>query len=65
MFVFFFFMNKNLLDFFNFVSIIIITKNKNCICLIQINNEIFTNIFIVYNINKIKKGFFIDIFHII
>lgn len=55
----------NLFSFFNLVNIIIITKNKNYICLIYINNEIFADIFTVYNIEKREKSFFIEVFYII
>lgn len=51
--------------FFNYVNIIIIIRNKNYIYLIYINNKLFNNIFIIYNINNLEKRFFIRIFYII
>ena len=61
----FFFINRNFLDFFILIDIIIIIQNKYYTYLIYINNKILINIFMVYSINKIEKSFFAKIFYII
>ena len=54
---FLFSINKNLLDSYRFLSIIIITRNKQSTCLIYIY-KVLVDIFTIYSIDEIEKRFF-------